>query len=90
MGSRYHKLHVSTIMFFKRNPSNASPKKFTRYAYAGCDAPIHIAEEVPKPGVKIPAVMNLTMLIGALTVFPLMTLMSKLMILFFSPSFSLP
>lgn len=38
--------------------------KVNRYAYAGCDAPIHIAEEVPKPGVKIPAVMNLTMLIG--------------------------
>ncbi|CAG8948961.1 hypothetical protein HYFRA_00002089 [Hymenoscyphus fraxineus] len=45
------------------------------YAFSGCDAPIHIAEEVPKPGIKIPAVMNLTMFIGALTTFPLLTLM---------------
>ncbi|KAA6414172.1 MAG: choline transporter [Lasallia pustulata] len=41
------------------------------YAYGGTDGAIHIAEEIPQPGRKVPQVMNLTMLIGFLTAFPL-------------------
>lgn len=41
------------------------------YAYGGIDGAIHIAEEIPSPGKNIFRAMNLTMLIGFLTAFPM-------------------
>ncbi|KAL9059283.1 MAG: hypothetical protein Q9206_001559 [Seirophora lacunosa] len=41
------------------------------YAYGGIDAAIHIAEEIPQPGKNIPQAMNLTVLIGFVTAFPM-------------------
>ncbi|KAL8710611.1 MAG: hypothetical protein Q9220_004835 [cf. Caloplaca sp. 1 TL-2023] len=41
-----------------------------RYAYAGIDGAIHIAEEIPRPGKNIPQAMNLTVAIGFMTAFP--------------------
>ncbi|KAI9718467.1 MAG: hypothetical protein M1828_006712 [Chrysothrix sp. TS-e1954] len=41
------------------------------YAYGSTDGAIHIAEEIPRPGKNIPLAMNLTMLIGFLTAFPM-------------------
>ncbi|KAG9232017.1 amino acid/polyamine transporter I [Amylocarpus encephaloides] len=45
------------------------------YAFGGTDGAIHIAEETPRPGVKIPMIMNLCIILGALTTFPLFTVM---------------
>ncbi|KAI4120184.1 MAG: hypothetical protein LQ345_000140 [Seirophora villosa] len=41
------------------------------YAYGGIDAAIHIAEEIPQPDKNIPQAMNLTVLIGFVTAFPM-------------------
>jgi choline transport protein len=46
-----------------------------RYAYGGTDAATHIAEEMRRPGTKLPIIMNLCMVIGACTVFPLMVVL---------------
>ncbi|KAL5361180.1 amino acid/polyamine transporter I [Aspergillus floccosus] len=40
------------------------------YCFAATSACTHIAEEMPRPGRKLPHVINLTMLIGILTVIP--------------------
>ena len=45
------------------------------YAFAGTDAVVHIAEEMKDPERRLPQVMNLTMAIGVLTAFPLLTAM---------------
>ncbi|KAI9146855.1 choline transporter [Paramyrothecium foliicola] len=41
------------------------------YAFGGTDAAIHISEEMPQSGKRVPQVMILTMFIGFLTSFPL-------------------
>ncbi|KIW80457.1 hypothetical protein Z517_07073 [Fonsecaea pedrosoi CBS 271.37] len=45
------------------------------FAYVGTDSPIHIAEEMHRPGRQIPEAMNTTILIGFLTTMPLMVAM---------------
>ena len=45
------------------------------YAFSATDAVIHIAEEMKDPERKLPLAMNLTMTIGFLTSFPLLTIM---------------
>ncbi|PYI16615.1 amino acid transporter [Aspergillus violaceofuscus CBS 115571] len=40
------------------------------YAFAAAGACVHIAEEIPQPNRKIPLVINLTILIGLLTLVP--------------------
>ncbi|KAF0316201.1 amino acid transporter [Colletotrichum asianum] len=41
------------------------------YAFGGTDGVIHISEEMPHPGRRVPQVMMLTMIIGLATAFPL-------------------
>ncbi|KAF3805166.1 Choline transport protein [Colletotrichum gloeosporioides] len=41
------------------------------YAFGGTDDVIHISEEMPHPGRRVPQVMMLTMIIGLATAFPL-------------------
>ncbi|THC92022.1 hypothetical protein EYZ11_008521 [Aspergillus tanneri] len=41
-----------------------------QYAYVGNGAVTHIAEEMPRPGRKLPLVMNIAMLIGVVTAIP--------------------
>lgn len=45
------------------------------YAFSATDAVIHIAEEMKDPETKLPLAMNLTMMIGFMTAFPLVTVM---------------
>ena len=45
------------------------------YAFGATDAVIHIAEEMKDPEHKLPLAMNLTMIIGFITTFPLLTVM---------------
>ena len=45
------------------------------YAFGGTDAVIHIAEEMNDPERKLPLAMNMTMIIGFMTTFPLLTVM---------------
>ena len=45
------------------------------YAFCGTDAVIHIAEEMSYPERRLPHAMNLTMLIGFTTAFPLLLVM---------------
>lgn len=40
------------------------------YTYLAVDSATHIAEEVPKPGKKVPQTMGMTVLIGVVTVIP--------------------
>ncbi|KAL8868219.1 MAG: hypothetical protein Q9174_005133, partial [Haloplaca sp. 1 TL-2023] len=67
MGLGYRQCSVSTIFM------NATQlgSYVQRYAYGGTDGAIHIAEEIPRPGKNIPLAMNLTMLIGFVTAFPM-------------------
>ncbi|KAH8693796.1 amino acid/polyamine transporter I [Talaromyces proteolyticus] len=41
------------------------------YAFAATDGATHIAEEMHRPGVTLPRIMNLTMAIGLVTAFPI-------------------
>ncbi|KAB8262170.1 choline transporter [Aspergillus pseudonomiae] len=40
------------------------------YAFGGVDGVIHICEEIPKPGKRVPQIMVMTMMIGLLTCLP--------------------
>ncbi|CAG8047160.1 unnamed protein product [Penicillium salamii] len=46
------------------------------YAFAAAGACVHIAEEIPQPSRKIPLVINLTILIGVLTLVPCIVAMT--------------
>ncbi|KAH8702251.1 amino acid/polyamine transporter I [Talaromyces proteolyticus] len=41
------------------------------YAFTGTDGAIHIAEEMHRPGAALPRIMNMTMVIGLVTAFPI-------------------
>ncbi|KAE8381889.1 amino acid/polyamine transporter I [Aspergillus bertholletiae] len=41
------------------------------YAFGGVDGVIHVSEEIPKPGKRVPQIMVITMVIGLLTCLPL-------------------
>ncbi|KAL2273683.1 hypothetical protein FJTKL_04140 [Diaporthe vaccinii] len=45
------------------------------YAFGATDGVIHIREEMPQPGKRIPQVMIMTMLIGLLTTLPLVVML---------------
>ncbi|KAJ5722624.1 amino acid/polyamine transporter I [Penicillium malachiteum] len=45
------------------------------YCFTCTDGVIHIAEEMPSPGKRLPQIMNMTMVISLVTAFPLMTVM---------------
>ncbi|PPJ61050.1 hypothetical protein CBER1_01960 [Cercospora berteroae] len=49
------------------------------YAYGGTDGVIHISEEIPRPGRKVPQLMVTTMLIGLLTSMPLFIVLNIFM-----------
>lgn len=64
-------LELLTKCKFGENLSLSIFTDKARLVYGATDAVIHIAEEMPRPRIQVPIVMNSCILIGACTVFPL-------------------
>ncbi|KAL4906340.1 hypothetical protein BDW74DRAFT_177354 [Aspergillus multicolor] len=68
--------HPGTILDFTRTSGwGPVPAWFLgigngQYAFVAAGACVHISEEIPKPNRKIPLVINLTILIGVMTLMP--------------------